>query len=161
MDQEYRQSKINKLLEQLNNDLSAAEKQYKKHKSKGAHLEKAEYSLTGVVMVTGISVISTLASLPVGIALGVVSGVCGIADMIVKTIKKKNAVKTQKWHDMCDLIADTHSKINVLVSDALDDVKISDNEFSDIIGVYDTYRAKLTALRNEYLPLENQIKLKK
>jgi len=161
MDQNYRKSRIDKMLDQLNSDLTESEKQYKAHKSKGAALDKTQYGLTGATMFMGVGVLGAIASPPVGIAMGVMIGACGIAEIIIKTVYKKNLIKIEKWHNLCDLINDTHSKISLLVSDALDDRLITDTELRYITGIFDTYRTKLTILRNKYSTLEKNIKLEK
>lgn len=161
MDQEYRMTRINKILEQLNYDHNESKKQKQKHKSKGSALDKADYTLSAIIMITGMSSLSAIASPIVAASLGFFGVMCGIASVVIKTIHKKNSIKIQKWYDMCTLIDDTHSKITLLVSDTLNDILITDLEMRDIIGIYDTYREKLTLLRNEYLTLEKSIKLKK
>jgi hypothetical protein len=156
MDQEYRMTRVNKILEQLNYDHNESKKQEQKHKSKGSSLDKVDYMLTAVIMITGMSCLSTVVS-PV---VGSLAGICGIASVVIKTIHKINSIKTQKWYDMCELIDDTHSKITLVVSNALDNNCITDFEMKDVIVIYDTYRDKLTLLKNEYLTLEKSIKLK-
>lgn len=153
MDQEYRMTRVNKILEQLNYDHNESKKQEQKHKSKGSSLDKVDYMLTAVIMITGMSCLRS----PV---FGLLAGICGIASVVIKTIHKINSIKTQKWYDMCELIDDTHSKITLVVSNALDNNCITDFEMKDVIVIYDTYRDKLTLLKNEYLTLEKSIKLK-
>ena len=161
MDQSFRKSRIDKIQEQLNFDLTEAQKQHKSHKTKGAYLDKAEYGLTATIMLSGLSVLSTIALPPVGITMGIITSICGIAELIVKTVLKKNAIKTQKWYEMYNLIDDTQSKISQVVSDVLDDNVITDSELKQVERISSTYREKLTKLRNEYLMLEKSIKLKK
>ena len=161
MDQEYRKSRIDAMLGQLHTDQNEAENRFKTHKSKGAALDKTGYALTAATMLTGMSVLTTIASPPVGITFGIIAGICGIVDLIVKTIHKKNTIKTQKWRAMTELIQDTHSKIGILVSDTLDDNIISDVELRDVTTTYDTYRKKLTTLRNDYMNMEKNIRLNK
>ena len=161
MDQSFRKSRIDKIQERLNFDLTEAQKQHKSHKTKGAYLDKAEYGLTATMMLSGLSVLSTIALPPVGITMGIITSICGIAELIVKTVLKKNAIKTQKWYKMYNLIDDTQSKISQVVSDVLDDNVITDSELKQVERINSTYREKLTKLRNEYLMLEKSIKLKK
>ena len=161
MDQSFRKSRIDKIQERLNFDLTEAQKQHKSHKTKGAYLDKAEYGLTATMMLSGLSVLSTIALPPVGITMGIITSICGIAELIVKTVLKKNAIKTQKWYEMYNLIDDTQSKISQVVSDVLDDNVITDSELKQVERINSTYREKLTKLRNEYLMLEKSIKLKK
>ena len=161
MDQSFRKSRIDKIREQLNLDLTEAQKQHKSHKTKGASLAKAEYGLTATVMFSGLSVLSAIVSPPVGIAMGIIVGVCGIAELVVKTVLKKNYIKTQKWREMYNLIGDTQSKISQVVSDVFDDNVITDSELRKVERINSTYREKLTILRNEYLMLEKSIKLNK
>ena len=158
---EFRKKQIDKLLQQLEYDKNTAKMRYETDNRKGATLEKVEYGLSGVVMVTGLSTISAIEFPPAGIAMGIISGLCGIANIIVKTFYKKNKIKTRKWRDICKLIDDTHSQLNRLMSGALEDDRISDNEFNDFNNIFDTYRERLTILRNEYLTLEKSVEVNK
>ena len=98
---------------------------------------------------------------PVAIGLGVVATVCGVVSGIVLVIRKKNIIKTKRHYDILTITDKTISDISQVVSTAIDDNNITDDELQTVTDIYNLYRENLTLLRNNSIKKERNVNLNK
>lgn len=109
----------------------------------GASLTAVGASTTAAISIT--TVIGSIAALPLGIV-AITTGVIGVVSSKVSKILLK---KTEK-HEKIKLIAMSKlSSVNDLVSKALSDGKISDEEFQVILGESESYRDHKSQFRRK------------
>ena len=141
--QSFRLKQIREIREYLQNEAETRGRLRRRYKSayNTAHYVNMGSSLTAVASSTAAAislttVIGTLAALPLGIV-AIATGVVGIVSSKISKLVLK---KTEK-HERIKLIAMSKlSSVNDLVSKALTDGKISDEEFHVILNEMESYR---------------------
>ena len=101
--------------------------------------------------------------LPAGASLGAIGLICGILSVLTGTVAKKVSHKINK-HEQT--VAICQSKVNSIkdqISKALNDNKISDEEFHNIISEVDKYNEMKRDIRNSTIEknIPNEVELQK
>ena len=149
--QEFRLSEIRKLKELLKNDIDLRIKCYKKYNKISNILSGLNTGFTTIGIglgISGISLLSTIISVPVVIILESIAlgfGATGIG--IGLGVKRMNK-KLEKHERLCTLAISKLNSINDIISKALADNNISDSEFNIIIKEYDKYLEMKREIRN-------------
>ena len=132
INQEFRLKKIDETRNYLTEEINQNELVSKKHKKISGVLNYIEHSLIVICTITGCVSISAFTSL-VGIPIGITSSPIGLKICVITTgIKKYKSIikKKNKKYDKIILLAKSKlNRIEVLISKALIDSKISHDEF--------------------------------
>ena len=132
MNGEYRLKRIDEIRNYIIEEINRNELISTKHKNVSRVLNYIDYSLIGISIFTGCVSISAFASL-VGFTIGTASSTIWLEICVITAgIKKYKLIikKKKKKHDQIVLLAKTKlSSIELLVSKALIDSNISDDEF--------------------------------
>ena len=130
--QEFRLKKIEEIRNFLIEEINRIELMCKKHKKVCRVLNYIDHSLIVISTITGCVSISAFASL-VGIPVGITRSAIGLKICAITAgIKKYNSInkKKKKKHDKIILLAKSKlNSIEVLISEALIDSYISNDEF--------------------------------
>ena len=129
-------------------------------------LSKVSVSAGTLSFISSASGVGTALSgigVPAGASLGAIGLICGILSVLTGAIAKKVSHKVNK-HEQTVVIC--RSKVNSIkdrISKALDDNKISDEEFHNIISELDKYNEMKRDIRNSTIEknIPNEAELKK
>ena len=121
-------------------------------------------TLSFISSASGVGTALSGVGLPAGASLGAIGLICGILSMFTGAVAKKVSHKINK-HEQT--VAICQSKVNSIkdrISKALNDNKISDEEFHNIISEVDKYNEMKRDIRNspiEKKNIPNEVELKK
>ena len=153
-------------LQKLENDSKHYEAVRKKYKRYHDFLSKVSVSTGTLSFISSASGVGTALSgvgLPAGASLGAIGLICGILSVFTGAVAKKVSHKVNK-HEQT--VAICQSKVNSIkdrISKALNDNKISDEEFHNIISELDKYNEMKRDIRNSLIEknIPNEVELKK
>lgn len=148
--QEFRLSEIRKLKEILKNDIELRIKCYTKYNRISNVLSGLNTGFTTIGIglgISGISLLSTIISVPIVIALEGIALGFGLSGVLLGVGSKRIYNKLEKHERLWTLAVSKLNSINDLISKALIDNNISDIEFNIIIKEYE-----------KYLEMKNQLK---
>ena len=138
-------------LQKLENEAKHYEAVRKKYKRYHDFLSKVSVStgtLSFISSAFGVGTALSGVGLPAGASLGAIGLICGILSVFTGAVAKKVSHKINK-HEQT--VAICQSKVNSIkdrISKALNDNKISDEEFHDIISEVDKYKEMKRDIRN-------------
>ncbi len=112
--------------------------------------QNISYGITAVIIISGMSSITSIAAPPIGITFGIICGVASAVYMINVSILRKSQTKCQKYSSIINTIQSTISEVNLLIGGALDDNNISQQELEIITEHYEKYRDKLKEVQRCY-----------
>jgi hypothetical protein len=158
----YRKTYVLKLIDNLNIAYISRQALCKQYNKKKSSLNVATYIISGLTITLATcsaGVLFTIVGAPLAGGLAIATSICGAASIITTVISKKTNIKIKRHYAILDLTNQTITKINQLVSNALDDDTITDYEMKSVIDVYTNYRDKLSMLRNNSMVKEDSIKI--
>jgi hypothetical protein len=141
-DQSYRLQEISQLKKRLEDDRDKRAELYKKYHRGVNALDGIDTALFTACMgmgMGGVGLLSTIIAAPVVLGLEIAALMCGALGMAGKFVSRRLAVKAKK-HDQLRVLAE--SKLNTiadLVSTALVDGEISDDEFRLVVAEIEKY----------------------
>ena len=97
--------------------------------------------------ITGVSLLSTIVAAPAVIGMEAVSIVMGLLRVVRNQAIKKMSLKIENHEEIAILAVSTFNTICILISKALSDNSISDEEYSLILMEFETYRRMKEDLR--------------
>ena len=129
---DYRLKHIKDVKHELERNSNIRKSLRKRYCNINSSLDYSNYAscLSGV---SSVSLLSTVALVPVSVVLGGVSAGCGVASVIVTKLKKKFKHKQDKHRDIYNLCENKLNTINSILSKALENGFISDEEFDLIL----------------------------
>ena len=135
--QNYRLQKISEIEKQLITERDARKALYKKYKrginiTDGVDVDTALISAS--VIMTGVGL-----AVPVILPLEIVAIVCGCMGVCVKLLRRKLMSKTQKHYEIKTLGESKLNSIKSLISTALNDGQISEQEFKIVLDKLNKY----------------------
>ena len=156
-------------LQKFENETKHNETVRKKYKRYHDFLSKVSVSAGTLFLISSASGVGTALSgvdLPAGASLGAIGLLCGLLSVFTGAIAKKISHKVSK-HDQT--VAICQSKVNSIkdrISKALNDNKISDEEFHNIISELDKYNEMKRDIRTKNRKdiqknIPNEVDLKK
>ncbi len=86
----FRLSATTDVYNQLQHDLDNAQSKLNKHRINESILQNISYGITAVMLISGMSSITSIAAPPIGITLGIISGVASAVNMINVSIIKSH-----------------------------------------------------------------------
>ena len=95
----------------------------------------------------------------VGLPLGTIGGFCGLTSIVSSMVVKKIGRKLSKHEAIVILAKSKINSIKDLISKAIQDEKVSDNEFSIIIKEIEKYNEMKSEIRNDKKNLEENFSL--
>ena len=128
---DYRLKHIKDVQFELKRNLEIRKSLRKRYSNLNSSLDYSNYALNTVSCLSGvssISLLSTIALVPVSVVLGGVSAGCGVASIIVSKLNKKFKHKQDKHRDIYNLCENKLNTINSILSKALNDGFISNEE---------------------------------
>ena len=149
---DYRLKHIKDVQFELKRNLEIRNSLRKRYSSLNSSLDYSNYALNTVSCLSGVSsvsLLSTIALVPVSVVLGGVSAGCGVASIIVSKLNKKFKHKQDKHRDLSNLCENKLNTINSILSKALKDGFISDDEFDLILKEEKHFREMKESIRNK------------
>ena len=149
----FRLSKSCKVLEDLEREIVHYEnvrKKYNRARSVFAQVGAATGFLSVVFSAGGLSTGLTGVGLPIGISLGALGGFFGIASIGCGLALKRLSIKVSKHEQTVALAKAKTNTVSGLVSKALTDNEVSDNEFALIIAEKEKFNSLKQGIRQRY-----------
>ena len=149
---DYRLKHIKDVQFELKRNLEIRNSLRKRYSNLNSSLDYSNYALNTVSCLSGVSsvsLLSTIALVPVSVVLGGVSAGCGVASIIVSKLNKKFKHKQDKHRDLSNLCENKLNTINSILSKALKDGFISDYEFDLILKEEKHFREMKESIRNK------------
>ena len=149
---DYRLKHIKDVQFELKRNLEIRNSLRKRYSNLNSSLDYSNYALNTVSCLSGVSsvsLLSTIALVPVSVVLGRVSAGCGVASIIVSKLNKKFKHKQDKHRDLSNLCENKLNTINSILSKALKDGFISDYEFDLILKEEKHFREMKESIRNK------------
>ena len=149
----FRLSKSCKVLEDLEREIVHYEnvrKKYNRARSVFAQVGAATGFLSVVFSAGGLSTGLTGVGLPIGISLGALGGIFGIASIGCGLALKRLSSKVNKHDQTVALAKAKTNTVSGLVSKALTDNEVSDNEFALIIAEKEKFNSLKRGIRQKY-----------
>ena len=147
----YRLQEVSQLKKYLETERQKRAELYKKYKRGVNIVDGIDAALVVVALgvgAGGIGLLTTIVATPIVIGLEATALVCGLLGVSSKFISRRLTIKAKK-HDEIRVLAD--SKLNTisdLISTALTDGKISDDEFRLILNEIEKYKQMKTEIRS-------------
>ena len=154
----YHLSVIQAKIQVLKNKEQMFKKKYEKYNKKLNRLTWLNASLSGISIATGISSVATLAKfigIPVNVALGVASMTGAIASGIISLLAKKYQKKLKKVTRLIDIITPALVVFERVISGALKNGIISEEEFNTLQTLHLETLNELTGV-NHRMEAENR-----
>ena len=126
-------------------------------------LDYSNYALNTVSCISGVSsvfLLSTVALVPVSVVLGGVSAGCGVASVIVTKLNKKFKHKQDKHRDIYNLCENKLNTINSILSKALNDGFISNEEFDLILKEEKHFREMKESIKSKRMIVKDNKEMK-
>lgn len=140
--QNYRLTKISEIQKDLEKEIEYRSALYKKYQRGINSLDAIDAGLVTASLglgATGMTMLANVITAPVAIGLEAAAAICGLAGLAGNYVRRKLAVKAKK-HDEIKILGE--SKLNTiadLISKALKDGNISDEEFNLILTEVEKY----------------------
>lgn len=133
--QNYRLQKISEIEKTLINERDTRKKLYKKYK-RGINITD---SVDTGLMSTAVIFAGVGLTVPIMLPLEIAAVVCGSLGVCVKLVRRRLHAKTQKHYEIKTIAESKLNSIKDLISKALTDGQISENEFKLILDELDKY----------------------
>ena len=149
----FRLSKSCKVLEDLEREIVHYEnvrKKYNRARSVFVQVGAATGFLSVVFSAGGLGTGLTGVGLPIGISLGALGGIFGIASIGCGLALKRLSSKVNKHDQTVALAKAKTNTVSGLVSKALTDNEVSDNEFALIIAEKEKFNSLKRGIRQKY-----------
>ena len=155
--QNYRLQKISEIEKQLITERDARKTLYKKYK-RGINITDGVDSalISASVIIAGVGL-----AVPIMLPLEIVAIVCGCMGVCVKFLRRKLMSKTQKHYEIKTLGESKLNSIKSLISAALNDGQISDQEFKTVLDEQNKYNELKDKTHTKQVGLSEQKKKKK
>ena len=135
----------------------------KRYSNLNSSLDYSNYALNTVSCISGVSsvsLLSTVALVPVSVVLGGVSAGCGVASVIVTKLNKKFKHKQDKHRDIYNLCENKVNTINSILSKALNDGFISNEEFDLILKEEKHFREMKESIKSKRMIVKDNKEMK-
>ena len=135
----------------------------KRYSNLNSSLDYSNYALNTVSCISGVSsvsLLSTVALVPVSVVLGGVSAGCGVASVIVTKLNKKFKHKQDKHRDIYNLCENKLNTINSILSKALNDGFISNEEFDLILKEEKHFREMKESIKTKRMIVKDNKEMK-
>jgi hypothetical protein len=122
----------------------------KKYRRRITAIDVIVYSVSGVMAGAGIilSSVTMIAPIAVPIAISAVTTFAGVATAITKKLSSCSQEKLNEYTLKYQIVTNGVSQLSTLMSSAIDDTVITEDEFSAMVRVYDSTMSKIEDLRN-------------
>ena len=149
--QNYRLNKISEIEKTLLNERETRKSLYKKYK-RGINITDGVDTtlISSSVILAGVGL-----AVPIMLPLGIVAVVCGGIGGCVKFIRRKLHTKALKHYEIKTLVDSKLNTIKDLISKALTDGEISENEFKLILNELDKFNNMKDNMRKKQKGLSN------
>ena len=147
---EYRLRSCRKILENIESDAKhygSTLKKYTRSRNTFSHLCGATAAASVVLSASGFGTGLTGVGIPVGASLGALGGICGILSMTFAMTSKKMSKKVAKHVDNVARAKATINSINSVVSKAMRDGVISDEEYKIVVNIDNVYNNRMASIR--------------
>ena len=148
MDQLYREKVISQIETDADYNIKLVKIKLQKYQKKISSLDKALYGMGVTTSVCGLASISSLAVPGLGIALGILSGVCGIVTVAIKTVDIKTNKKIRNKLLVLAAMNESKSKLELIISSVFDDGEITIEEFQEILDCKEEHRKKINVIKS-------------
>ena len=150
-------------LQKLGNEAKQYGTVRKKYKRYHDFLSKVSVSLSFISSAFGVGTALSGVGLPAGASLGAIGLICGILSVLTGAVAKNVSHKINKHEQTVAICQAKVNSIKDRISKALNDNKISDEEFHNIISEVDKYDDIKRDIRNSTIQknIPNEADLKK
>ena len=154
--QNYRLQKISEIENQLKAEINARKASYKKYK-KGINTTDG---VDSVFISTSIIMGGVGLAVPALLPIEIVATACGCIGVCIKLVRRKLMTKAQKHYEIKTLGESKLNSIKGLISKALNDGQISDEEFKTVFDELDKYNDLKDKMHTKQSGLSEQEKKK-
>lgn len=150
---EFRLREISNIKNNLEKERDERTLFYKKYKRGVNIATAADTTLTTLSIAlgaSGVGLLLSVAAAPVAIGIEVGAGLLGVVGLTCKFIHKKLMSQAMKHNEIRVLAESKLNTINDLISKALEDDKISDEEFSLILAEVEKFNAMKTDIKSKH-----------
>ena len=160
---DYRLKHIKDVKQELERTSDIRKSLRKRYSNLNSSLDYSNYALNTVSCiseVSSVSLLSTVALVPVSVVLGGVSAGCGVASVIVTKLNKKFKHKQDKHRDIYNLCENKLNTINSILSKALNDGFISNEEFDLILKEEKHFREMKESIKSKRMIVKDNKEMK-
>ena len=160
---DYRLKHIKDVKQELERTSDIRKSLRKRYSNLNSSLDYSNYALNTVSCISGVSsvsLLSTVALVPVSVGLGGVSAGCGVASVIVTKLNKKFKHKQDKHRDIYNLCENKLNTINSILSKALNDGFISNEEFDLILKEEKHFREMKESIKSKRMIVKDNKEMK-
>ena len=157
---QYRLQKISEIQQQLEAEKEKRVQLGEKYKKGVKAVDVIDYVLASTIVglsILGIGLLTTIIAAPAVITTETITMAAGMLFILSRQVKRKLKHKATKHEKINVLSQDVLQKISGLISKALNDDKISDEEFSLILSELDTFRETKAKLRTTPTPKDESL----
>ena len=155
--QNYRLQKISEIEKTLFNARDTRKALYKKYKS-GINLT---YSVDTVLISTSVILAGVGLTVPIMLPLEIAAVVCGSLGVCVKLVRRRLHTKSQIHYEIKTIADGKLNSIKYLISKALTDGQISENEFKLVLDELDKYNKLKDSIHSKQTGLSETERKKK
>lgn len=148
--QQFRLAHISNIQKQLEDELEKYSRARRKYSTTYNYLSNASTGSTILTAVAGAAGTIMLASgvgIPVSVILGGAAAAVGGLSFIASAIMKKIVKKLEKHESISTLASSKLSSLKLSISKALEDSKVSEEEFKRIQTDFDDYKSKKASIQ--------------
>ena len=160
---DYRLKHIKDVKQELERTSDIRKSLRKRYSNLNSSLDYSNYALNTVSCISGVSsvsLLSTVVLVPVSVVLGGVSAGCGVASVIVTKLNKKFKHKQDKHRDIYNLCENKLNTINNILSKALNDGFISNEEFDLILKEEKHFREMKESIKSKRMIVKDNKEMK-
>ena len=160
---DYRLKHIKEVKQELERTSDIRKSLRKRYSNLNSSLDYSNYALNTVSCISGVSsvsLLSTVALVPVSVVLSGVSAGCGVASVIVTKLNKKFKHKQDKHRDIYNLCENKLNTINSILSKALNDGFISNEEFDLILKEEKHFREMKESIKSKRMIVKDNKEMK-
>ena len=160
---DYRLKHIKDVKQELERTSDIRKSLRKRYSNLNSSLDYSNYALNTVSCISGVSsvsLLSTVALVPVSVVLGGVSAGCGVVSVIVTKLNKKFKHKQDKHRDIYNLCENKLNTINNILSKALNDGFISNEEFDLILKEEKHFREMKESIKSKRMIVKDNKEMK-
>ena len=147
---EYRLRSCSKILENMEKDAKhygSTLKKYTRSRNTFSHLSGVTAGASVVLSASGLGTGMTGIGIPIGASLGALGGICGMLSLFFGLTSKKMSKKVSKHVDNVARAKATINSINSVVSKAMRDGVISDEEYKIVTNIDNVYNNRMASIR--------------
>ncbi len=147
---------------ELEQQLSKYKSLLNKHKKVSNGCSYVSISSGGLGTSTGVAAVTTASTgvgAPAAIPLGAIAIGSGIICLTTSALEKKFKTKIMKYEKLSQLTKDTIDLISRIISDAILDEVITDQEFKIIVRTYEKYSKEINQIKNKIKEDMQQIEM--